>query len=108
MLVSLMIFALIYVKICDYRICALIDTGSTSSILGFEGLVLLQKLEIPLKYDDHLNVTTADVSYRLVLLELTSLGKYYQEIKVISGSFSHPPRILGMNFEAFSDSGKFF
>lgn len=55
------------VKISSFNFFALIDTGSNSSILGLEGFSLLQKLKIPLRYEDHLHITTADGSSQSLL-----------------------------------------
>lgn len=50
----------LYVKIADVSVLALVDTGSNVSILGSQGLSILRSLNIPIKYNNAVSVTTAD------------------------------------------------
>lgn len=89
------------VKISSFNLFALIDTGSNSSILGLEGFSLLQKLKIPLQYEDHLHITTADGSSQSLLgfvnvnVSVENVTKRLKLLVVPSVTHS---LILGMDF----------
>lgn len=55
------------VQISGVKILALVDSGSSASVLGSSGYYLLQKLKIPIQYENYFNVTTADGTSQNVL-----------------------------------------
>lgn len=74
------------VNIENVETLALIDSGSSASILGSKGLHILKLLKAPIHYDHFLHVTTADgkpqdfVGY--VRIPLT-VNKVCKEIKLL-------------------------
>lgn len=89
------------IQIFDQDILALVDSGSTSSVLGSSGFSLLQKFNLPIKYDDHLNITTADgqpqdlLGYIIIPVTLNSIVKH---IKILIIPSVKHNLILGMDF----------
>lgn len=89
------------ILISGFKILALIDSGSTASILGSSGLYLLQKIKVPIQYENYLNVTTADgtpqdvLGYISVPITLNNVTKIMKILIIPSLNHSF---ILGVDF----------
>lgn len=89
------------VKIFDQDILALVDSGSTSSVLGSLGLPLLSKFRLPISYEDRLSVTTADGQVQELLGHVEvpiSLNNVRKNLKILLIPSVKHSLILGMDF----------
>lgn len=89
------------VKIFNESVLALVDTGSNSTILGSKGYPLIHMLNLPIEYDDSVDVTTADGTCQQVLGYISapiSVNNVSHVSKIfIISSVTHS-LILGMDF----------
>lgn len=89
------------IQISGCKILALVDCGSTATILGSLGLYLLQKFKIPIQYDNYLNVTTADGTPQNVLGYISvpiTLSNVTKTMKVLIIPSLNHSLILGVDF----------
>lgn len=92
-----------YINVEFYRqkVLALVDTGSTSSVLGSKGFYLLQKCNIPIHYENSCNITTADGAVQNLLgyinVDLV-VSKVSRRMKILVVPSVAHTLILGMDF----------
>lgn len=89
------------VNICGHDILALVDTGSTSSVLGSPGFSLLHKIRVPIQYENSMSITTADGAAQSLLGYISvdvEVNRVVKPVKIlVIPSITHA-LILGMDF----------
>lgn len=89
------------ISVFDQEILSLVDSGSTSTVLGSAGFSLLQRFNLPIKYDNNFCITTADGTSQdllgYVMLPI-SLNKIVRPLKVLIIPSVVHTLILGMDF----------